>query len=118
MVVVVPPGARIYNIYYSYYIYIISIVIIKSSGLQILSRKYHFIVSHIVWGGFMTPETTISVVVCNLLCPDVNVKTDVIIKREAMKLPSITKYLITPPAIKNIGFARLSVVLDCLTSYV
>ena len=34
-------------------------------------------VSHIVWHSPPTPETTIDVVSCNLLCPAVNVKTDV-----------------------------------------
>ena len=42
-----------------------------------MSPKYRSIVSHIVWDSFMTPENTIGVVVCNPLCPDVNVKMNV-----------------------------------------
>ena len=59
----------------------------KSSGLQIVSSKYRFIVSHIVLDSFMTPETTIGVVGCNALWPDVSVKVNVKIKRGAISSP-------------------------------
>ncbi len=53
----------------------------RRSGLKISSPKCRFIVSHIVWDSFMTPETTIGVV---LLCPDVNVEVNVKAKRGAI----------------------------------
>ncbi len=48
------------------------IAIRQSSGFVIASPKYRSIVFHIVWDSPPSPETTIVVVVCNLLCPAVN----------------------------------------------
>jgi hypothetical protein len=49
----------------------------QSSGFVISSTKCRFIVSHIVWDSFMTPETTIGVVDCGSLWRDANVKLNV-----------------------------------------
>ena len=48
-----------------------------SGGFVISSPKCRYIVSHIVWDSFMSPETTIGVVVCDSLWRDVNVKVNV-----------------------------------------
>jgi hypothetical protein len=66
--------------------------------------------SHIVWDIPPTSETTIGVVGCNLLCPDVNVKDDVkgsysspelagprIRLLSALRLSGLTEHCTRPP---------------------